>query len=247
VRPLSEGQLSYAASDVAHLLTLHDQLTEQLEERGRLDWAVDECEQLRTRARGPHAPDTAWWRVKESRSLRGRSRGVAQAVAAWREREAAARDTPPRFVLPDLALLAIAHRPPADAAALRSIRGLDGRHLGKGADKAILAAVDEGLALPTEALRLPPTDDLDRRMRPAVALAAAWVAQLASDLDVDPTLLATRSDIGDLVGGRADARLALGWRRHLVGEPLDRLLHGKAALAFDGKGGLVLEDRPPVL
>ena len=39
------------------------------------------------------------------------------------------------------------------------------------------------------------------------------------------------------------ARLADGWRAELVGEPVRRLVQGDAALAFDGKGGLVLEDR----
>jgi ribonuclease D len=242
-RPLTAEQLDYAAADVAHLPDVHRQLVAQLEGRGRLVWAEDECERLRARSRQPQDPDTAWWRVKESRSLRGRARGVAQAVAAWREREAAASDRPPRFVLPDLALLAIAHRPPADVAELRRIRGLDGRHLAKGVDKAILRAVEEGAALAPSALRLPPVDDLERRLRPAVALAAAWTGQLASDLSIDPALLATRSDLLALLRGDPDCRLATGWRAELAGEPIRRLVSGEAALAFDGRGGLLLEDR----
>jgi len=55
-RPLTEDQLQYAASDVAHLLDVHARLTEQLTERGRLQWALDECEQLRIRQRGARDP-----------------------------------------------------------------------------------------------------------------------------------------------------------------------------------------------
>jgi ribonuclease D len=239
-RPLTEDQKQYAASDVDHLLDVHGTLVADLTARGRLDWALDECERLRQRSRQGQDPDTAWWRVKESRSLRGKSRGVAQALAGWREREAATRDRPVRFVLPDLAILAIAHRPPADEDELRRIRGLDGRHLGRGAGKAILAAVQEGLALPNERLRLPPTDDTERRLRPAITLASAWMAQVASDLDLDTALLASRADIVALLRGDDDARLATGWRNELAGEPVRRLVSGSAALAFDGRGGLKL-------
>ena len=41
-RPLPPRQLDYAAGDVVHLLALHASMVEQLEERGRLTWAVEE-------------------------------------------------------------------------------------------------------------------------------------------------------------------------------------------------------------
>lgn len=239
-RPLDEAQRVYAAADVVHLLELRHRLAAQLVERGRLAWAEQECEELRTRSRLGQDPDTAWWRVKEVRHLRGAARGVAQSVAAWRERKAAALDRPTRFVLPDLALVAIAGNPPRTLEQLRGRRGIDGRHLGGGAGREILGAVEDGLALPGERLRVPPVPDVDRRLRPAVALVSAWVAQLASDLHIETSLLATRADLTALLRGDADARLATGWRSEVVGEPARRLAAGEVALAFDGRGGLVL-------
>jgi hypothetical protein len=56
-------------------------------------------------------------------------------------------------------------------------------------------------------------------------------------------LLATRSDLGAFLAGDPSARLANGWRRDLLGEPVRRLLAGEFALAFDGNGGLELERR----
>ena len=47
------------------------------------------------------------------------------------------------------------------------------------------------------------------------------------------------------LAGDPAARLAVGWRAELVGERIRRLVDGEAALAFDGAGNLVLEDRAP--
>ena len=242
-RPLGADQRSYAAADVEHLLDLHAALVERLTARGRLAWAEQECELARTAERGITDPETAWWRQRDARSLRGKSMGVAQEVAAWRERRAMALDLPPRFVLPDLALAGIAQRPPATAADLAAVRGLEGRNLKPPVLQDIMAAVERGKGLAPDAIRRPPAEELDRALRPAVALVAAWVAQLASDLEVDPALVATRADIQDLLRRDDDARLSQGWRQELVGEPIRRLVAGEAALAFS-RGHLVLEDRP---
>lgn len=242
-RPLTADQQAYAASDVVHLIELRDLITARLEERGRRAWAEQECEMLLHRPRSPQDPDTAWWRIKESRQLRGASRGIAQELAAWRERRARDLDIPPRFVLPDMALASIAQRPPRNAQELGQVRGLESRHVKGEIGAGLLEAVERGRRLPSAEVRLPPTDDLDRSLRPAVILVSAWVAQLADDLDIDAALLATRSDLHAFLRGDESARLAHGWRHELVGTPVRHLVDGHAALAFDGRGGLVLEAR----
>jgi ribonuclease D len=244
-RPLGEDARVYAAGDVAHLLALASGIRRQLADRGRLEWAQDECEGLRRRALAERQPAEAWWRVKEARSLRGTAIGVAQAVAAWRERRAAEIDQPLRFVLPDLALVGVAQRPPASVRELQRVRGLDDRHLRGGAAESLLEAVREGEAMPREAYRLPPASDVDRDLRPAITLVSAWVSQLARDLGIDTSILATRGDLEALVRGDPDARLATGWRAEAVGDAIKDLVSGAAALAFDGRGGLVLEARSP--
>jgi ribonuclease D len=242
-RPLTDTQLEYAASDVAHLLEVHDRLAHQLEQRGRLGWSNDECEQIRLRARGARDPDEAWRRIKEARQLKGRAHEVVQAVAAWRERRAADLDVPPRYVMPDLAVVTIAQRPPRSAGDLHKVRGLDDRHLRGRQAEDLIAAIEHALEQPTERRDDQPPRDLDRELRPAVGLVAAWVSQLARNLEIDTTLLATRADLEALLRGDADARLAEGWRAEIVGEPVRRLVEGEAALAFNGKGELVLEER----
>ncbi|HMK96565.1 MAG TPA: HRDC domain-containing protein [Acidimicrobiales bacterium] len=243
-RPLSASQVAYAAADVAHLLALADEAAALLSDRGRLTWAEEECAGLLCRPTGPGEPAEAWWRLRDSRQFQGVSRAVAQEVAAWREARAQALDIQPRMVLPDLALLSIAHSPPINLTALRQVRGLDPRHLRGGADQEIMAAVQRGKALPPDRLRVARSEQVSKELRPAVALASAWVAQLSRDEEVDAALLATRSDIVEFLSGKPAARLGQGWRAQLVGAPLRRLAGGQASLALDGHGRLLLEDRP---
>jgi ribonuclease D len=242
-RPLSDDQRAYAAADVAHLLPLYSWLVDRLEREGRLSWAQDECAQLLAKGAVARDPNESWWKVKEARQLRGKAVGVAQALAAWRERHASETDQPVRFVLPDLALVGIAQRPPSSVDELRRVRGLDDRHLRGSLASTIMAVIDDGLSLSKEDIRLPPNGEIDRDLRPAVTLVSAWISQLSRQLHIDTTLLATRMDIEGLLRGAPNARLAQGWRADVLGQDIRRLVEGRAALSFDGKGNLILEDR----
>jgi ribonuclease D len=244
-RPLPRTQLVYAAGDVEHLLALRDAMVTDLERRGRLAWALEECAQVLPGQRRAVVPEEAWWKVGDVRRLTGRSRGVAQEVAAWRERQAAAVDRPRRSVLSDLAVLTIAQRPPRNRQELEKLRGVDGRSLAKGGAAEILDAVERGRALPAEALRLPPDAAESKASQVAVAVCAGLVRQIAEQLEFDQGLLATRTDIALLVVGEP-SRLDHGWRSDLAGGPIRQLLAGEVAAAFDSGGRLVLETRSRV-
>jgi ribonuclease D len=238
-RPLSDAQRRYAAVDVAHLLELHDGLIAQLDELGRLGWVYDACRELADRPVGSVVPAMAWTRLKDVRGLRPRPRAVAQAVAAWREQTAQDRNIPVRQVLPDLAVLGISQRQPTNTKELSQARGVDDRFTrGKVAEQ-LLAAVAEGRAAePPPAIAS--NEDLDRDLRPAVTLIAAWVSQVAKRERIDTATLATRADLVAFLSDDPEARLATGWRNELLGEGIDRLIAGKAALTFDRGNGLRL-------
>ena len=242
-RPLTDAQLAYAATDVLHLPEIHRVLVDDLAGRGRLEWALDECEIQRVRSRGQRDPEEAYRRIKEARQLKGSSLSVARAVAAWRERRAAALDIPVRYVLSDIAVLGISQRPPRSRSDLEKIRGFD-RGLRDDVVSELIVEVARALDAPAApAGPSPSAGPLDRDLRPAVALISAWISQMARDLQIDATLLATRGDLEMLLGGAPDARLATGWRAHLVGDPIRRLLDGQVAVAFAGDGELVIEER----
>jgi ribonuclease D len=240
-RPLRDEQQAYAAADVEYLLSLADTIMQRLDATGRGQWALDECEERRKRVRSRPDPNTAWWRIKGARQLRGGSRSIAQCVAAWRERAAEALDVPPRYVLSDLALAGVINRPPHTRDELTGIRGIDGR-LRDGMANDLLAAIAAGANLDPADLRLPEPDRVDRSLAPAVTVLGAWLSQRAAELDLDPSLLATRAELSDLLQGRP-SRLGEGWRAELVGEPLQRLLKGEASLVLcDGGRRIELRD-----
>ncbi len=241
-RPIPPSQLAYAEGDVRHLLALRSCMVDQLEERGRLAWAVEECSQVLANRRRDVVPQEAWWKVGDTRRLTGRSRGVAQEVAAWREERAAEVDRPRRSVLSDLAILTIAQRPPRNRQDLEKLRGVDARHLAKGAAAAILGAVDRGRNVTSDELRLPPDAAESRASPAAVAVCTGLVRQIADELQFDQSLLATRADIAQLVSGEP-SRLDQGWRGSIAGDPIRRVLSGDVAVAFEPDGRLVLEGR----
>ena len=242
-RPLTSEQREYAASDVAHLLQLQDGLDAKLAAAGRVDWAHAACLELLAKPVSGTDPDAAWTRLKDVRVLKPKARGVARALAAWRERRAMSIDSPVRQVLPDLAILGISQKQPKTIAELGQARGVDERHTRGVIGKEILAAVAEGQTLEAH-LPAPDGEDLDRSMRPAVALVSAWVSEVARESHIDTALLATRNDLVAFLRNDPDARLATGWRHDLLGDGIRRLVAGRAALTFDGRGGLNLIDVP---
>ncbi len=241
-RPLPDADLRYAASDVDHLLELRDTLVGRLEERGRLEWAEEEIERLRSKDRTPPDAETLWWKLRGKTKLNGRARGVAQELAAWRDQVAKKQNRPPRTVLSDMPLLALAQRPARNIEQLRGVRNLDLRRF-KQADQ-LLAAIQRGTQLPKEAVRLPPKrpenlPDVDG----VVALCLAWLAQRAGEEGLDMSVLGTRDDVTSLVLHQK-SRLSKGWRDILVGGELRAIIDGTAGLRVNGTQ-LELLDRAP--
>ncbi len=238
-RPLTDEQKLYAAGDVLYLLQTQDQLLEQLGELGRVGWAEEACRELARRPTSGNDPSSAWQRLKDARSLRPKARAVAQAVAAWRERTAMSRNVPVRQVLPDLAILGISQRRPANEKELKQARGVDDRYgRGKAAAEILEAVASARDAEPPDTLR--GGDDLDRELRPAVTLISAWVSQVAKAERIDTAMLATRNDLIEFLSGDERARLRSGWRNELLGDGIARLVEGTAGLTFDREGGLRL-------
>jgi ribonuclease D len=152
MRPLTPDMLEYAASDTRHLPVLRDLLRERLEKLGRWSWAEEEFRLLEAvRWTPPGPPEEAYLRLKGARALRGEALAILRALYAWREETARRLDRATFRVMSNEILLAIAEAGPADAAALRAVKGISADVAARRGSE-LLAAVRTGIEASPEAL-----------------------------------------------------------------------------------------------
>ncbi|MGD8330945.1 MAG: ribonuclease D [Acidobacteriota bacterium] len=264
-RPLAPDQLEYALDDVRYLLSIHEQLSDKLQRRGRLQWCDDEFTVARDNALHEVEPREQWRRLSGRKAKRPRELSVLRELAAWREEEARRRDKPRQRIMPDRALLEIGRRGPRRVEELDGLRGFHPREA-KRSGAAIIAAVARGLDTPPDQMprtRKPFRLENDPQVSVAAALANTYMNTRARALDLAPQLLANRRDLEtivrlmaenggdpaaliDAVDGEEPVRLLEGWRRDVVGDDVLRLLAGQIAMrVVVGRGGvdLVVEDQ----
>jgi ribonuclease D len=239
-RPLSREQLGYAREDVVHLLALASALQERLRERGRLQWARQECEHLE-QVSDERELESILARLPRVHGMNAASQSIARELVRWREQTAAVRDRPVQTVMSDQALVEIAKRRPSNRAKLAEIRGVGQNSQHRRADE-ILDAVRRGAERPAEPLPPPPRGQApDSSDAPLIALSEALIRARAREAGLAYELLAARADLQAIVAGersgqRAEVRTLQGWRRELVGEELLDLLDGRVSLSVhDGR------------
>lgn len=243
-RPLSAAQLSYALADVVHLAELYPRLRERLEAKDRLPWVTDEMEALADAGAYDNDPENAWRRLKP-RKFTARYLSVFQAVAAWRERTAQARDQVRGRILKDEAIDEIAAQVPTDAAAfdrLRSVpKGFGGGKFGAELAAVIRSAVRNAESAPVIE-RPTPTPQAPGAV---VELLKVLLKARAEEADVAPRLIANIAELEKIAASdKADSPLLSGWRRELFGEDALRLKRGELALVLEGARVRVREIPP---
>ncbi|HEY1709224.1 MAG TPA: ribonuclease D [Rhizomicrobium sp.] len=241
-RPLSARQLEYALSDVTHLRTVYEALAKELARTHRESWVEEELSALKDPALYRLDPDLAWKRLK-ARTGNKRFLAMLATLAAWREREAQARDIPRSRVIRDEALLEIAAHPPSDATGLEHIRavpkGFAASKLGKG----LLEAIEAGRhANAPEGI---PSERPRRKREPSAAamdLLKTLLRLRAEEARVAPRLIATSDDIESLAAFEDDDVAALhGWRADVFGKDAIALRKGDLALALENGHAVVVE------
>lgn len=121
-RPLPEDWLRYAALDVEILVDLRDHLEAELEESGKLPWALEEFASVLNAP--PKEPRRDPWRRTSGIHRVRNQRALAAVRELWydRDRIAQERDISPGRVLPDAAIVEAASTMPRTSAELTSIR-----------------------------------------------------------------------------------------------------------------------------
>ncbi len=217
-RPLSPEQLAYAADDVRYLPPLAAALEERLSAAGRSGWLDEESTGLRDISLYRVEPEGAWRRLKGLERLDAQAFAAARTLAAWRERRAMARDLPRGWILPDVAILELAVARPESREALARVAAVPPGAAARTADE-LLAAI--AAALPPEAGR-----DEDGAGRPGPEqlrlqkMLQKRLGEIATELVIQPEVLATRRELAALARGDRDVPALRGWRREVVGERL---------------------------
>ena len=216
-RPLSSAQLAYAVSDVTHLRDVYLALADDLARAGRSEWVGEEMEVLTSPGTYRAEPENAWQRLK-TRVRKPKELAVLIEIAAWREREAQARDLPRGRVLRDEVLGDIAMQAPTSLDRLSHVRSLP-----KGFERSrwgadVIETVQRGLARDLKSL--PPID----RQKPTsangatVELMKVLLRMTSEQHGVAAKVIATVDELEQIAADdTADVAALKGWRRELFG------------------------------
>jgi len=219
VRPLAPRLEEYARNDTRYLKPLADRLTTDLEAAGRVEWHREACARLIRDSTRPSAVDPDAWRIRGSQTLNRRGLAVLRALWRWRELEAIAADRPPFFIMSHEVLVSI-----AAAAALgkpdNPIEALLPKHISDRWRTGVGSAVMEGMAVPDPQLPDVPRKVIERlsdaEQKRVTVLQARRDAR-ATDLKIDPTLIANRTMLTDLARNWDEhAGQLMAWQRELM-------------------------------
>jgi len=216
-RPLTERMIDYARNDTRHLRRLANHLTRELTEKHRLDWHSEWCRRLIADCSQavPEDPDSVW-RIKGSHALSRPGLAVLRELWRWREQEAVAANRPPFFILSHEKMVALA----AAGAEQRPIEPIFPRHLSP--------RRRDGIACATKAALLQSPDSFpqlrrNRTRRPSEAERHRYHNleerrdAAAHHLGIDPTIIASRSTLGDLARDwDKHAADLMQWQRQLL-------------------------------
>jgi ribonuclease D len=213
-RPLSPKMLEYACDDVRYLLPLAQKMEAKLKEKGRFDWFLQSCEAARDRVIARAGEEKDLWRVGGSGRLRPEGLRFLKALWKWRDGEAASWNKPSFMVATNKELIEWSStlaegRQPAYRKKMRRDRRAR-------LEEAVIAAEK----LPKEEW---PSKPKRERVRHDAGFESRLKARMeernriATGLKIDPTVIASRAILEQLVGGKATPEeLLLPWQRALL-------------------------------
>lgn len=216
-RPLTAKMECYARNDTHHLKALVDKLHAALQEKGRLSWHEETCQRLIEECTRHEPVDQDFvWRVKGSHVLDRPALAILRELWQWRESEALTANKPPFFIMRHEDLVDIA----GAAAANRPVEPIIPHHLSERRRAGLADAVKTGLRVTPDKF---PQIPRNRGRRPTEAERRRFLEieqrrdGQAYKLGIDPTLIASRSVLGDLARDwDATAKDLMNWQRELL-------------------------------
>ena len=239
-RPLSEKQRKYALGDVTHLRDAFMKMRNELNDRGRWNWALEEMQKLEDPSIYDTSPSNAWKRLK-LRKPKKEYLAVLAAVAEWREAKAQELNKPRRRLLKDDAIHEIADQKPKSPDEFDRLRAVPNGFIRSRNANGLFEAVSAALDDPTgHAPPIPPKKSNPQTPPGAPEMLKVLLKHVSEEVDVVPRLIANAADIEAIARGDREGIAAFeGWRHEVFGERAAALMNGKLALSFE-KGAVRL-------
>jgi ribonuclease D len=219
-RPLTREQLEYAADDVLYLGEIAERLAARLRELGREHWAAEDCANLEDPRLYEPDPAQAWERLRGISQIGPGPRARAKSVAIWREKLARERDLPRAWIIPDIAIFAVAQANPGSRAALNALNAMPA-NFNEAFASSLLRTLQEESTQPVTDQEPSQDSRPTPEQKALIERLAKIVDARAATLQVSAELLAPRGELKALAMGKRDTHAMSGWRRQEIG---DRLL-----------------------
>ena len=194
-RPLPDGMVEYAASDVFYLIPLAEALMTELDEKGRLDWVVEECQYLSEVRPVENGSDPLFLKFRGAGRLPRRNLAVLEGLLQYRRRLAAKKDRPLFKVFSNTALLKIASDMLDSPQAMEAARCLSAKQI-RIYGKSLSAIVRKAKTVASEDLPVYPRKrrrSVSPKVPERVRAIKAWRDRLAEQLEIDPALLLNKA------------------------------------------------------
>lgn len=238
-RPLTADQIHYAVEDVVYLPRIYELLVEQLQGRGRMEWAREEF--LRFEDPQFYRPPVQErvHKLKGTARLDGPGLAVLTKLIEWRERWAKEKNRPIRALIRDDVLVEIARRRPTDAGSIQVLRGFPQSKNPK-IVREVLEMVKAGLAMPrNEQPAVAEPRDESPMTKATVDLLSAVVRAICFEEGVATELVGTTQKIREFLDATRSedagpVSLLAGWRNEFIGQRLEALLSGRSELHLSG-------------
>lgn len=233
-RPLSQNQLSYALSDVTHLVHIYTHLKNWLASNNRTNWIDEELSLITDEKLYQINPEEMWQKIRH-RSHSAHFLTILKELASWREKRAINKNVPRQSFIKDDTLLNICANLPSNKEELCSIQGLShDLASGKIGDE-IISVIQNFKLLGKENYVTPPKiKDLPSFENSLFELIKLALKLTAQEHKISPRLIASEDDLKIFCHDtNKDTNFLHGWRYEIFGSLAQKISLGQTTITYD--------------
>ena len=231
VRPLTEKQLNYAATDVVDLETIYIKL---LKKSGpKAEYTKDELSWLMDEATYKPNPEGAWEKVKIKLPQKPPFWGRLKSLAAVREEVAIQKNLPRGHVIKDDVLITLASNNHLTTDLIK-------KHNIKDTNFSERLCAAHAAAVPFEKTIAP---RLKKNKETLLDMLKLLLKFVADSNKISPKLLANKDDLISFLTNPDSSTLQQGWKKEVFGVWAESIMEGKVSLRFDPESETLSLDR----